>query len=193
MKKIIITILCVLLCASLFTACKKNTELNPTISLNLNKDSITLYLNETEALVAEVSNTDGLIEWTSSDSAIASVENGVVTALGEGTATIVATVGDVTASCVVTVIKSNVFPVLFVDVEELSININGSASINATLKFNLNSIDNAVITFASSDTAVAEVNSAGTVTGKAVGTAIITVSCTYNQELLQKEVCVTVT
>ena len=43
------------------------------------------------------------VEWSSSDSSIISVENGVLTALKEGTATITATVGDKTVSCTITV------------------------------------------------------------------------------------------
>ena len=43
------------------------------------------------------------ITWTSSDVAVATVENGVVTAVGNGTATITATYGDQTATCKVIV------------------------------------------------------------------------------------------
>ena len=47
------------------------------------------------------------ITWTSSDEAIAYVENGVVTAVGNGKATITATYGDLTASCKVIVSGMN--------------------------------------------------------------------------------------
>lgn len=43
------------------------------------------------------------IAWKSSDAAVATVENGVVTAVGNGTATITATYGDLTATCKVIV------------------------------------------------------------------------------------------
>ena len=43
------------------------------------------------------------VEWSSSDSSIISVEDGVLTALKEGTATITATVGDKSVSCTITV------------------------------------------------------------------------------------------
>ncbi len=63
-------------------------------------DTETLEINTTP-VGAYVPNTT----WTSDDDTVATVENGVVTAKGEGTATITATAGDVTASVTVTVNK----------------------------------------------------------------------------------------
>ena len=46
----------------------------------------------------------GDVIWTSSNDSVATVENGIVTAVGGGTATITATVGEVSASCEVKVV-----------------------------------------------------------------------------------------
>ena len=76
-------------------------------SITLNKESIELNLLEKETLVAkvlpkEVASSQPVV-WTSEPSGIVSVENGVVTALGDGVATITATCGNVSATCEVTV------------------------------------------------------------------------------------------
>ena len=74
--------------------------------ISLNKTTATITEGETATLTATVipSNaTDQTITWTTSDSTVAIVDNGVVTAVKAGTATITATAGGHSASCVVTV------------------------------------------------------------------------------------------
>ena len=63
-------------------------------SVSLNKTSLTLEIGESETLTATVmpSNaTDKSVTWTSSDLSVATVEDGKVTAIGSGIATITAT------------------------------------------------------------------------------------------------------
>ncbi|MDE5607532.1 MAG: leucine-rich repeat protein [Muribaculaceae bacterium] len=77
------------------------------ISLNFTEAEI--IIDETLQLIASVepeNTTDKTVSWTTSDENIASVSiDGLVTAIAEGTATITATCGDVSATCVVTVHK----------------------------------------------------------------------------------------
>ena len=74
--------------------------------VELNKTSLTLDVNESETLTATItpSNaTDKSVTWESSDTNIATVENGKVTAVGAGNTTIKATVDGKSATCTVTV------------------------------------------------------------------------------------------
>lgn len=78
--------------------------------ITLNHTEASLVEGETLTLKATVSPddaTDKTVTWSSSNVAVATVENGVVTAVAAGTATITATAGDYSATCVVTV-ESNV-------------------------------------------------------------------------------------
>ena len=77
-------------------------------SVTLDKTNLELEVNGTYTLTATVAPnnaTDKTVTWTSSDATIAKVENGKVTALKDGTATITAKAGDKTATCSVTVGK----------------------------------------------------------------------------------------
>lgn len=84
---------------------------NPTQSVALNKTSLALDLSgtKTAALTATLTpaNATDSVVWTSSDSTVASVSNGTVTALKAGNATITATAGGKSASCTVTVTCSH--------------------------------------------------------------------------------------
>lgn len=75
-------------------------------SITLNKPQLSLVKGATETLTATVlptTATDKAVTWESSDTAVATVENGVVTAVAAGNATITAKAGEKTATCAVTV------------------------------------------------------------------------------------------
>ena len=78
----------------------------PVTGVSLNKTSIELVEGESFTLVATVEPaevTDKTVIWTSSDTSVATVSNGVITATAVGTAIITASVGGKTSSCTVTV------------------------------------------------------------------------------------------
>ena len=91
------------------TVAKNGTQKVNVESIALNENTLTLYTNrdpKTATLTATVSPdnaTDKTVTWISADEKIATVENGVVTAVGNGTTTITAQTGEKTATCVVTV------------------------------------------------------------------------------------------
>ena len=86
------------------------TIVNPCTGITLDKDTLTIARGETATLTATVepADTTDTIVWSSENDSIATVENGVVTAVGLGETTITAACGDKTASCKVTVTKATI-------------------------------------------------------------------------------------
>lgn len=75
-------------------------------SITLNKPQLSLVKSATETLTATVlptTATDKTVIWESSDTAVATVKDGIVTAVAAGNATITAKAGEKTATCAVTV------------------------------------------------------------------------------------------
>lgn len=75
-------------------------------SITLNKTQLSLVKGATETLAAIVlptTATDKAVTWKSSDTAVATVKDGIVTAVAAGNATITAKAGEKTATCAVTV------------------------------------------------------------------------------------------
>ena len=149
-----------------------------TESIALNKTEITdLLKGKTEKLEVSFipSNTEDSreVKWTSSAADIAAVDaNGTVKALKEGTATITATTADGkhTASCTVTVKEIHLTDV---KLDEL---FKGEKH---QIKIGLNPIDttdNVIYTFASSDEKVVSVDKNGMVTALKNGKATITIT-----------------
>lgn len=134
-----------------------------TTKLSVSKTSLVLSKGSSSTLIATVSptySTDEL-KWTSSNSSVASVSSsGKVTAKALGKATITVRSGSKTASCKVTVNKATV-----------SVLKNKTLSLSAYVKHIANYKTG---TWSSSNTSVAYVNSAGTVTGRSSGSSTIT-------------------
>ena len=81
-------------------------------SVSLDKTNVSLKVGETETLIATVAPGNAnnkSVTWSSSNSSVATVTNGVVKAIGEGTATITVTTtdGGKTATALVTVTKDS--------------------------------------------------------------------------------------
>ena len=77
----------------------------PTTSISLDKSTITIVSLDTITLIATVEPSDSSedVVWESSNNSIATVNNGVVTPITDGSCTITATSGDFSASCATTV------------------------------------------------------------------------------------------
>lgn len=98
------------------SAVKKIQDLKiPLTGISLNITSLILDKNAQENLIVsykeENTTDDKTVQWTSSNAAVATVENGKVTALKAGEAVITAKVGNLTATCKVTVPKFSTKPV----------------------------------------------------------------------------------
>ncbi|MBO4635021.1 MAG: Ig-like domain-containing protein [Bacteroidales bacterium] len=143
-------------------------------SITLDKAELSLNKGETATLKATVTPdnaTDKKVTWSSSDTAIASVdENGKVTALKGGKATITAKAGEKTATCVVSVNVS--LEAMKLNLPSAQLLVNGSLQLeviatpeDATYKS---------VKWESSDRLVAKVSDSGEVTGVSEGKATIT-------------------
>ena len=98
-----------LIAGILFHSCSESESSISVTGVSLDKQTLTLAVDEDYTLKATVlpnDATDPTVTWTSSSTAIATVVNGKVTAVSQGTATITAKAGAQTATCVVTVLNS---------------------------------------------------------------------------------------
>lgn len=103
--------------------------------ISLNKTSIQLVVGATETLSAKVTPdnaTSPSISWDSSDKEVATVDNGVVTAVSAGKATITAASSSFTAECVVEV-KTIEAESLTLDVASKLLKVDESFIVNATI------------------------------------------------------------
>ena len=148
----------------------------PATGVELDKTELTLHPTEKTALTATVTpaDTTDAVVWTSSNDAVATVKDGVVTAKSEGTATITATCGSVKAECAVTVLPPVPASEVTLDKTVLTLYEGDAAKLTATVM--PEDTTDKTIVWTSSDNEVAAVNN-GTVTGLKAGTATITAAC----------------
>ena len=150
-------------------------KVTPVTSLTLDRTTLTMTEGDTQTLTATVKPddaTDKTVTWTSSNTSVATVDGGKVTAVAPGTATITAKAGDKTTTCAVTVEKK-VVPVtsLTLDRTTLTMTEGDTQTLTATVK--PDDATDKTVTWTSSNTSVATVDG-GKVTAVAPGTATIT-------------------
>jgi uncharacterized protein YjdB len=126
------------------------------------------------ATVTPTSATDKTVTWTSSNAAIATVINGMVTAVTPGTTTITAKTvdGGFTATCQVTV-NAAVVPVTGISLNKTALALSVGASDILVATVTPTSATDKTVTWTSSNAAIATVIN-GTVTAVAPGTTTIT-------------------
>ena len=153
----------------------------PVTGVKLNTETLELFTGNTATLTATVepeNATNKNVTWSTSNASVATVENGVVTAVGQSSATITVTTedGGKTATCVVTVTAATV-PVTGVTLSQTQASLYCNRTPNTlalTAKVAPDNATNKAVTWTSSDSAVATVDQNGVVTALARGTAVIT-------------------
>ncbi|GEM_PF-2500452 len=152
---------------------KKDTK-KPLRGISLNKSSAVLAKGNTLNLKVSYAPSDTTdsksVYWSSSNSFVASVKNGKVTAVKPGTAVITARVGNKTAKCTITV---NI-PLQSISLSKTALSL--KAGENAMLYYTNKPSDTTEkggVSWSSNNTAVATV-SGGRVVAKKAGTATIT-------------------
>ena len=137
---------------------------------------ITAATHQLSKTISPANATNQAVSWTSSNEAVASVSNtGLVTAKIPGTAVItVKTVdGAKTASSTITVNSASVsVNSLSVAPASITLAVNGSSQLSKSIS--PSNASNQDVTWSSSNSGIATVATTGVVTGKAVGTAVVT-------------------
>lgn len=140
-------------------------------SITFTKDTLSLSVGGTSTLSTEEYLSLSDLTWTSSDTSVATVKNGVITAVGGGTATITAKSGDISDTCKVTV--TSALTGISLSKSSASLSVGSMTTLTATPKPS-DTTDDTTVTWKSSDTSIASVSSSGVVTAKSSGTATIT-------------------
>ena len=146
-------------------------------SIDIVKDMIELNKGSEEKLEYKLSQdlTDSIIIWKSSNTDVAVVKNGIVTAISDGEATITATINgkDIKDTCKVIVKKLDLTGIVFED-ESLSI------SVGKTLKLTLNALPSGAdlpsLKWDVDNIEILSVSDKGVIKGINVGEAVVTAS-----------------
>lgn len=147
-------------------------------AVRLNKTSLVMKPGSEKVLIASIEPKNADVKdivWTSSDAAVASVQDGAVTANKAGAAVITAKSadGNKTAVCQVTVEPVKIEELLL-DKSEAQIDVNGELTLKAIVV--PGSASNKELTWKSLEPEIASVDSTGKVKGIRAGTASITVT-----------------
>lgn len=155
--------------------------------LQLNRALLSLYIGDTVTL--SVSGGSGSYQWSSSDNSVATIRNGVVTAVSAGKTLITVSCGTETASCSVTVVDDEAMGtetpettpaptpdsgealVGFAQMVPINLAIDGTAEVSFSRNVNGKPC---TVKWSSSDSSVATISDNGLITAVAEGEAIIT-------------------
>lgn len=147
-------------------------------AVRLNKIAITIQEQDTYQLVATV-YPEGVLdvpEWTSSNPAVATVEDGLVTGIHEGEAEITVAVGSKSAKCKVTV-EHRVIEVESVTLAEHEMTVEQGPSFTIGVSINPTDVDDPTLVWSSSKPEIVSVDpKTGVILPLAPGTAVITVA-----------------
>ena len=177
----------------LFVACEQEKEPILVTGVTISQTTLELTEGDNQTLTVEVlpSNADNkTVSWTSSQAAIASVQNGVVTAHKAGSATIIVTTADggKIATCEVSV-KEKIYSVQSVSLDKSEIDLTEGDEAALTATINPSNATNKNVTWSSSNTEVATVTE-GKVSAIKIGKATITVTTADGNKTASCEITV---
>lgn len=146
----------------------------PLTGISLNTSSLTLAKGESSTLLISPVPGDatvGEVSWSSDNNDIVTVNNGVVTAVGIGTTVVTASVGELSASCNVTVTN----PLTGISLNKTDLALKKGTSEKLIVNYQPADADGEkTVQWTSSQPDVAQVDMSGNVTALKDGTAIIT-------------------
>lgn len=150
-------------------------------SIMLQETTISLNIGGTTTLVPTIlpdDATDKTVIWNSSNEAIATVENGVVTAISEGDAIVTVTSfdGNHSAQCEV-LVRQEIIPVENIEINQSALELNiGDSPIQLQVTVLPEDATDKTVVWASSDPSIITVSDEGLVTVVGVGMSNITAS-----------------
>lgn len=171
------------------TACAGGSK--ETSAITLDKTTLAIERFDTATITATVEGTSDAVVWSSDNEAVATVSDGVVTAVSAGVATITAKAGEASATCAVTVTDSGYFPVLNTGKTELALTESATFTLTPSVTFRGNDVT-ASFTYEVEDATVATVSEAGVITAVKEGTTTVTVKSSYVGYQLEESVTVKV-
>lgn len=176
-RNIIIAVLSIVCLSCLFAGCVKG-------SVTLDKTELTLEYGKTAQLTATVTDIEEEVVWSTSNENIVKVDqNGKVTAVNTGTATVTATAGKKSAKCTVTVGEYQ----LAVTLNKTNVTLNPvvigedgvkTYQLKASVKANKKAVTPDTIKYETANASVATVSESGLVTAIGLGETTITVTAT---------------
>ncbi len=176
MRKFLTLTLAVLfsLCALTFLwGCnKEEPPKEPSFQAEL--EDFDLPFGSTKQLMATGKN----LVWESDNQQVATVNDGLVTAISLGSAKISVSSGNKKEECTVTVVASTVAPTLELDVAPRSLRIGGQLTLSPIVKFDGQAVQTQ-ITFDSANDQVVTVTDQGVVTAEGLGQTTVSVSYSY--------------
>jgi uncharacterized protein (TIGR02145 family) len=181
---------------TMFTTCgpEPETQVIEVVKVTLDKPTLTLEVGQSEKLTATILPIDAVnqvIEWTSNDNEVATVEDGEVKAIKAGNATITVTTddGDLTATCAVSVVDAAV-KVESISLDKPTLDMEEGDIETLTFTIMPANATNQDVRWESSDDKIATVAN-GEVTAVKAGNAIITVITLEGDKTAKCEITIT--
>ena len=161
-----------LVLAASCVACQEQNTNNVTISLS--PTLMQLSVGDVDIIEAEVSGGSGTITWESSNMAVATVMSGVITAKAEGEATITASIGNASATCMVFVVEGGNTGNFVINKSSFTLEVKKTQQLSV--------VPDAKVTWSSANDKIAAVDQTGLVTGVSDGkTSIIATDAKGNK------------
>ena len=186
--------LCVLLAFGTLAACKDKTKnppddngSDPVYAITLDRTTLGLELGSADKLTAtlqkdgETTDEQWAAEWTSSDTTVATVAGGTVTAVKAGTTTVTVSFGSVSATCAVTVTASYQPGIVLGagDAATLAVKLGSAFKMQPQIRYNGVDYTDGTFAYRSADTDVLTAADDGTLTGVTVGETTLTVTADW--------------
>ncbi len=165
-------------------------------SLVMDKTSLTLDRYEEDILTPSYRGNTGsaiteTLTWATSNAAVVTVDNGKLSVVGIGSADITVSAPDGTkATCKVTVHDSGARPELELSSTDLTFNINGEKTVDASLMYKGKKYNDVKIEFAPVNGDIVSVDNSGKITMTGYGSTTVTASATWRGMTLSKDIAV---